>query len=66
MHCGRERATVPAMHYLTISEYARLAGISRQAVQGQIERKTLKLVTRKVSVKRIPVADIEAIRVKGK
>jgi len=54
------------MHYLTISEYARIAGISRQAVQGQIERKTLKLVPRKISVKMIPVENIEAIPVKGK
>ncbi len=59
-------ATLAAMHYLTISEYARMMGVTRQSVQGKIDRKKLRIVTLKVPVKRIAVEDIEAEKRKAK
>ena len=47
------------MHYLTIAEYARLKGVSRQAVQDRIRRKTLPYVVTRVDIRRIPVEDTE-------
>lgn len=55
-----------AMQYLTVAAYAKLKGISRQAVYQQIQRKTLPLVTIKEEVQRIPVDDIELKSVKPK
>ena len=52
-------ATVAAMKYLTKTEYARLKGISRQAVNDRIKRKKLHLVPVKTEVLRIPVEDTE-------
>lgn len=56
------------MKYLTIQEFADLYGISRQAVEDRIRRKTLPCVIRKVEIdaKRIPVEDIEYEKRKGK
>lgn len=52
------------MHYLTPAEYARLVGISRQAVNDRINRKTLPFTLTKVSAKRIPVEDTEYEKIK--
>lgn len=53
------------MHYLTISEYARLAGKTRQAIQGQIRRHKLKLAKRPVSQTFIVLTDEEYESVKA-
>lgn len=53
-----------AMKYLTKTEYAKLKGISRQAVNDKIKRKKLFLVEVPVIMKRIPVEDIEVDGVK--
>lgn len=50
-------ATLAAMKYLTITEYARSVGITRQAVQDRIRRGTLPTVMRSVKRKMIPVDD---------
>lgn len=47
------------MQYLTISEYARLLGVRRQAIQDRVRRKTLPFKAIRVSQKRIPVDDTE-------
>lgn len=52
------------MHYLTPSEYARLIGISRQAVNDRIKRKTLPFTLTKVEAKRIPIEDTEYQKIK--
>lgn len=54
------------MHYLTISEYARLAGKSRQSVQGRIRRRKLKLAKKLVPTLMIVLTDAELEAVKGK
>ena len=53
------------MHYLTPSEYARLLGISRQAINERIKRKTLPFTLTKVEAKRIPVEDTEYEKIKA-
>lgn len=53
------------MLYYTISEYAELKGISRQAVEDRIRRGTLPIVFKEVKTKRklIPVKpeDVQAL-----
>ncbi len=55
-----------AMHYFTISEYARRAGITRQAVQSRIRSGSLSLTTEKRPVKVIAVEDTEVEKIKSK
>jgi len=52
------------VHYLTKSEYARLKGISHQAVSDRINRGTLKIVKVPVEQERIAVDDAELEKVK--
>lgn len=54
------------MHYLTISDYARLTGKSRQSVQGKIRRKKLKLAKKMVPQMLIVLTDQELEQVKAK
>jgi hypothetical protein len=53
------------MHCLTISKYARLAGKSRQSVQGKIRRRKLKLAQKMVPTLMIVLTDEELATVKG-
>lgn len=52
------------MHYFTISEYARAAGITRQSVQGRIRRGKLSLVKRMIPQTVIALTDIELEKIK--
>jgi hypothetical protein len=52
------------MPHLTIAQYARLKGITPQAVQGKIKRGKLKLVTVDLPAKRIFVDDMELEKIK--
>lgn len=56
------------MQYLTVKEYADLFGITRQAVEDRIKRKTLAAVIRPIPVKCrvIPVEDTLVESVKSK
>jgi predicted DNA-binding protein YlxM (UPF0122 family) len=56
------------MQYLTTKEYAGLHGVSRQAIEDRIRRKTLPVVIRKFSVekKMIPIEDTEYEKLKNK
>jgi DNA-directed RNA polymerase specialized sigma24 family protein len=54
-----------AMHYFTISEYARMMGTSRQAVQGKIQRKKLKLKKKMFPHMMIALTDEELRNIKG-
>ena len=47
------------MPYLTISEYARLKQVTRQAIEDRIKRGTLAIVERPVKKVFIPVDDTE-------
>ena len=52
------------VHYLTKSEYARLKGVSHQAICERVKRGTLKTAKVKIEVERIPVEDAELRKVK--
>lgn len=47
------------MQLLSVPQYAKLKGISQQAVYGRIRRGTLKTVTEKVEQVRVVVDDTE-------
>lgn len=51
------------MEYLTISEYARKMGVSRQAIQQRIKNGTLATVIKSKKVKLIPYDSIAPCKV---
>lgn len=51
---------MPANDELTISEVAKMVGVSRQAIDEAVDRGTLPHITRRVTVRRVLRADAEA------
>jgi len=53
------------MHLLTVNQYAKLKGISAQAVYGKIKRKKIPVRTIQKTIYRIPVKDMESLELQG-